>query len=308
MEVLMVSERRPTDRARALVAGGYDLHVHVGPDIPTRQTDDVSLARRCAETGQAGFALKSHYTSTAERARVVSGIVPGVRIIGTVTLNRGVGGMNAIAVELAAREGARIVWMPTFDSPAETAGRHDPEQGVTPPAWAALQRELRELGLPVDPVEVTDDEGRLLATTREVLRTIARNDLVLATGHLARDDTLALIEGAFEEGVEHVVITHPEFPCQDFSIEDQVAFAERGCLLERCLSTPLSGKTTFEHVFEGVRAVGIEKNFFSSDFGNPHYPPVEDGLSLWADYLLEGGFDEDEVREMIVAASKRVAG
>ena len=95
-----------------------------------------------------------------------------------------------------------------------------------------------------------------------------------------------------------VVITHPEFTCQNFSIEDQVALANKGCLIERCLTTPHSGKTTYEHVFEGVRAVGIERNFFSSDCGNPDYPPVEDGLAIWADELLEArvlrGRDPDD--------------
>ena len=51
-----------------------------------------------------------------------------------------------------------------------------------------------------------------------------------------------------------------------------------------------------------MRAVGIERTLFSSDCGNPDYPPVEDGLALWADRLLDAGFDEDEVREMIVGA------
>ena len=242
-----------------------------------------------SDLGLAGFALKSHYTSTAERAQVVSGVVPGVRVLGALTLNQAVGGMNALAVEIAAREGARIVWMPTVDSPAETAGRSDPKPGDKVPQWARLQHELRGLGLGVEPVHVTDDEGRVLPETRDVLRAIARHGLVLATAHLARDDTFAVVEAAFDEGVEHVVVTHPEFTCQRFTIEDQVALAERGCLIERCLSTPHSGKTTFEHVFDGVRAVGLERNFFSSDFGNPDYPPVEDGLALWADRLLGRG-------------------
>jgi hypothetical protein len=155
---------------------------------------------------------------------------------------------------------------------------------------------------------VTDGEGRVLPETRDVLRAIARHGLVLATGHLARDDAFAVVEAAFEEGVEHVVVTHPEFTSQRFAIDDQVALADRGCLIERCLTTPHSGKTTYEHVFEGVRAVGLERNFFSSDLGNPDYPPVEDGLALWADRLLDAGFGEDETREMIVAGSRRVAG
>ena len=84
--------------------------------------------------------------------------------------------------------------------------------------------------------------------------------------------------------------------------------AERGCLLERCLTTPHSGKTTWEHVFVGVRAVGVERTLFSSDLGNPDYPAVEDGLALWADRLLGAGFDEGEVQEMIVGQSRRLAG
>ena len=56
-----------------------------------------------------------------------------------------------------------------------------------------------------------------------------------------------------------------------------------------------------------MRAVGIERTLFSSDLGNPDYPEVEDGLALWADRLLGAGFDEDEVQEMIVAQSRRLA-
>jgi hypothetical protein len=301
-------EMQPTERARTLVHGAYDLHVHVAPDVPQRRIDDRTLAQRFAELGLAGFALKSHYTSTAERAQVVSALVPGVQVVGTLTLNRAVGGMNALAVEIAAREGARIVWMPTVDSPAETAGRTEPKEGDKVPQWARLQHELRGLGLSLDAVHVTDSEGRLLPETRDVLRAIARHDLILATGHLARDDTFAVVDGALEVGVAHIVVTHPEFPCQNFSLEDQKALAERGCLIERCLTTPFSGKTTWEHVFDGVRAVGVERSLFSSDCGNPDYPPVEDGLALWADRLLGAGFDEDGVREMLVGQARRLVG
>jgi hypothetical protein len=306
--VTQVVASAPSERARVLVEGAYDLHVHVAPDVPRRRIDDRTLALRFAELGLAGFALKSHYTSTAERAQVVSSLVPSVQVVGTLTLNWAVGGMNALAIEIAAREGAQIVWMPTVDSPAETAGRTAPRDGDKVPQWAQLQHELRSLGLSIDAVHVTDPDGRLLSAAREVLRAIARHDLILATGHLGRDDTFAVVDGALEEGIARIVVTHPEFPCQNFSLDDQLALAERGCLLERCLSTPLSGKTEWEHVFDGVRAVGVEHSLFSSDCGNPDYPPVEDGLALWADRLLGARFDEDEVRDLIVGQSRRLAG
>jgi len=199
------------------------------------------------------------------------------------------------------------VWMPTFDSAAETAGRVEPKPGQHVPIWAKLQHELRALGIGVEPVLVADENG-VLPETRQVLEAIARHGLVLATGHLGRDDAFAVVDAAFDAGVETVVVTHPEFPSQSFSIEEQVALVERGCIVERCLSTPLSGKTTWEHVFDGIRAVGLENNFFSSDFGNPDYPPVEDGLAMWADALLGAGFGEDEIKGMIVDGSRKVAG
>src|SRR3989304_6523193 len=90
-------EMRPSERARVLVQGAYDLHVHVAPDVPPRRIDDRMLAGRFAELGLAGFALKSHYTSTAERAQIVSALVPGGGGVGTVALGCAGGGGGARA-------------------------------------------------------------------------------------------------------------------------------------------------------------------------------------------------------------------
>ena len=111
-----MSHPAPSEHARALVRGAVDYHVHVAPDFVSRRITDIELARRCLETGQAGFGLKSHYSSTAERAQVVAAAVPGVTVLGTITLNRSVGGLNPLAVEVAARQGARIVWFPTVSA------------------------------------------------------------------------------------------------------------------------------------------------------------------------------------------------
>ena len=88
--------RVPSERARALVRGAVDYHVHVAPDFVARRITDIELARCCLETGQAGVGLKSHYTSTAERAQVVAAAVPGVVVLGTITLNRSVVGRDRL--------------------------------------------------------------------------------------------------------------------------------------------------------------------------------------------------------------------
>jgi hypothetical protein len=293
----------PSDRARELVRGAFDLHVHVAPDVMERRIDDVSLARRFAELDLGGFALKSHYTSTAERAAVVSKIVPEVRVLGALALNHAVGGLNGIAVEIAAREGARIVWFPTVDAASEAHAGH----AANPPAWFGLQRELQERGFDQGPVRVAPD-GELVPEARAVLARIAEHGLVLATGHLDHEETSALVDAALDAGVAHVVVTHPDFPAQDFSVAQQVAFADRGALIERCFTTAHTGKVSWESWLACTRAVGAQRCMLSTDLGQTANPPVEDGLALMADRLLEDGFTEEEVHTMAVTNTRRLAG
>jgi hypothetical protein len=306
--VAALGHPRPSEHARALVRGAVDYHVHVAPDFVERRITDVELARRCLETGQAGFGLKSHYSSTAERARVVADAVPGVVVLGTITLNRSVGGLNALAVEVAARQGARIVWFPTVSAVNELhevleAGKHEKV-----PVWAAFELALREAGLACEPVPVVDETGGLLPEAYEVLDVIARNRLVLCTGHLGRDEISRLVEAAAERGVRDVVVTHPEFPSQSISPDDQVELARMGALMERAFTTPHTGKATWESVFAATRAVGAERTVWATDLGQTSNPPVEDGLALMADAFLAAGFTDDEIRTMAVANTRRVAG
>jgi Family of unknown function (DUF6282) len=295
-------------RARELLQGAFDTHIHIAPDVVPRRVDDLSLAHRFAALGLGGFLLKSHYTSTAERAAVVGAAVPDVRVLGAITLNRAVGGMNAVAVEIAAREGARTVWLPTVDSVNESGEETKFAPGATVPVWMALQRELRDAGVDVEPVPVVDGDGTVLPETRAVLQVIARHGLLLATGHLARDEIFSVVDAALDEGVREIVITHPDFPSQSLSVDDQRALTERGALLERCFTTPHTGKTTWERIFDAIRATGVEHSVLSTDLGQTANPPVEDGLGLMVDRLLAAGFDEEEVHVMAVRNTRRVAG
>jgi hypothetical protein len=299
----------PSERARELVRGAFDVHVHVAPDVVERRIDDVGLARRFRDVGLAGFVLKSHYTSTAERAAVVSAVVPEVRALGAIALNGAVGGLNAIAVEIAAREGARVVWLPTVDSVAEA---EHVARGLAPgaesPVWYRFQEELRSRGFVVQPIAVLDGEGRLLPEARAVLASVAAHGLVLATGHLGRAETFAVVDVAGEGGAAEIVVTHPDYPAQAFPLKDLLALADRGALIERCFTTPHTGKVAWSDWLASTRAVGSQRCVLSSDLGQPANPPVEDGLALLADRLLENGFTDEEVHTMAVTNTRRVAG
>ncbi|GAB4106341.1 DUF6282 family protein [Micromonospora taraxaci] len=296
----------PSARARAVVRGAYDTHVHVAPDVMARRIDDVDLAHRCAEVGLAGFVLKSHYVATAERAAVVRKVVPGVDVLGAVTLNGAMGGINPVAVEVAARQGARIVWMPTVDSGNQRRSTATDLPGATPAMWGAFQSDLHSQGIVPDPVEVVDDEGRVLDRVRQVLRVIARHDITLATGHLSGAEIAAVVRAATQEGVRRIVVTHPEFTSQRLTPARQRELAEAGALLERCFTTPHSGKVDWADLFATIRSVGVAHSVLSSDLGQPFNPPVEDGLALFADRLFDAGFTDEEVHVMAVVNSRRL--
>jgi hypothetical protein len=297
----------PSSAARSLVAGAYDTHVHIAPDVMERRIDDLTLATRFAELGLAGFVLKSHYVTTAERAAVVRAAVPGVDVLGAITLNGSMGGMNPAAVEIAGRLGARIVWMPTVDSRNQRSTTATDLPGSKPAMWGALQADLHAQGIVPDVVEVVADDGTVLEQVRMVLRVIAKHDMVLATGHLAAPEILAVVKEARALGVRRVVVTHPEFTSQRLTVAQQQELAAEGALLERCFTTPFTGKVAWQDLFDNIRAVGVEHSILSSDLGQPFNPPVEDGLALFADRLLEAGFKEDEVRTMAVDNSRFIA-
>jgi hypothetical protein len=297
----------PSARARELVAGGYDTHIHVAPDVMERRVDDVTLARRFQDVGLAGFVLKSHYVPTAERAEVVRGVVPGFDALGALTLNASVGGMNPVAVEIAGRQGARIVWFPTVDSLNQRESQAKAPAGSTPPMWAQLQADLAADGILAPAIRVLDEAGDLLPETRAVLALIAKHDLVLATGHLSGREITAVVAAAAGLGVRRIVVTHPEFTSQQLSVEVQRELTGYGALMERCFTTPHSGKISWDLLYEHIRAVGPEHSILSSDLGQPFNPPVEDGLALMADRLLDNGFSEKEVRLMAVENTRRTA-
>ena len=294
-------------RAREAVKGGYDLHVHSGPDVMKRIGSDLQIAAAFAECGLGGYVIKHHYVASGGRAALAREAVPAVKTMGSITLNAAVGGMNALAVEMAARDGISLVWFPTVDAVNEAENRPEFAPGIAPPQWMRLQDELAEEGIAKGPVPVVDADGKLLPETIDVIKIIARNDLILATGHLSRDEIFAVVDEAIAQGVQRIVVTHPEFPTQNISLEDQMLLAERGAMLERCFVTYHTGKYNWMQMLDNVRACGLERSFFASDLGQPKNPPVEDGLAMMADKAFEAGFTDDEVHQLTVVNPERLA-
>lgn len=278
-----------------LLQGAYDLHVHTGPDVIERKLNDLEMAKRLKNAEMKGYAIKSHYFCTAERARTVKELYSDVNVVGAISLNRAVGGLNPIAVEMAARDGAKIVWMPTVDAKNEQ-DQFDPNNKKLP-GWAKLQQDLLEHGIKPESLSILEN-GSIKKSVKEILDIIANHQMILATGHLGKKEIFPLVKAAKDAKVNKIVITHPNFPTINLSKEEQKELSELGAYMEHCFTTPHTGKVSWESTYEQVHHVGAGHCILSTDLGqyNAMYP--DEAMKVYMSNMLANGFDENMIRVM----------
>jgi len=281
-----------------LLKDAYDLHVHSAPDVLPRKMDDVDMAQRVIASGMKGYALKSHYFCTAERAQTIRKIYPLCNAIGTITLNSSVGGINPMAVEMAGRAGAKLVWFPTVDSEHELEHLAQSAIGKLP-YWAQIKQQMKAEGI-VSPTICILKNDKLKDEVFNVLDIIARFNIILATSHISKPETFALVKAAKERKVGRIIITHVDFPSTFYSIEEQKDLVKQGAFVEHCYTTPSTGKVTWDVVMEQIRAIGPERVILATDLGQVTGVFPDEGLGFFAEKLLGNGFSELDVRKMIV--------
>ena len=63
-----------------------------------------------------------------------------------------------------------------------------------------------------------------------------------------------------------------------------------GAFIEHCFTTMHTGKAPWEGVLEAIRVVGPERCVLSTDLGQTINPPVAEGFAMFAQKMLDGGF------------------
>lgn len=278
-----------------LLRGAIDLHTHPSPDIVPRSQSIAEAVADFTEAGFAGFVAKSHVSSTAALCAAHDAGFQA-QPIGSIALNRPTGGLNAGAVEVAARLGARVVWLPTVDS------RRQREQATAAgpaPVWAETQAELARTPGYGPPIAVLEDGGGVVPELHDVLDVIKEHSLLLATGHLDCDEAFAVIDAAQGHGVERVMVTHPDLPRQRITLDAQIEMARRGAWIERTMASVLEGKLPLERALHGIRACGIGSTLLTGDLGQPHNGPIIAGIRRWAGDLHEAGFDPEDIHRLL---------
>lgn len=294
----------------SVISGAYDLHIHTSPDYKSRKLDDLEMAQRVIESGMRGYAIKSHAFSTTDRAYLVNKLYPECHAIASITLNRSQGGIDPMAVETAARLGAKIVWFPTTDS-VLSFERNNAE--TRSDGYHGLLRQLGELGIACGPVRVLDDNGMVRPEVYDVLAVIRQHGLIMGTGHLSPPETIALVKAAQEQNVSRIVITHasyrPEVNARgldDIGLQQELIAC--GAIIEHCALPVLIGRISIESVVNQIRAAGADKVILSSDFGQTKNKYPDEGLLEFCTKLIECGVPEDDIRKMIVNNPKMLLG
>ena len=293
---------------KELIKGAYDLHVHSAPDVLPRKMDDIEMAQRIKESGMAGYAIKSHYFCTSERAELINKLYPDCDAVGTITLNSSVGAINPTAVEMAARSGAKLVWFPTCDSAHEIAHVFDGNPNKKLPYWAQIIIQMKEAGIQAPVIHILEEDGTLKKPVMDVLDIIAKYDMILATGHVSHEEAFALVEEAKNRGVKKIVVTHVDFPTTYYTVEEQKRFVEMGAVMEHCYTTWATGKVEFEVTKEMIREIGPANCILATDLGQKTALYPDEGLLEFAKRLYDDGFTAEEIRTMTVDNPRALLG
>lgn len=241
------------------LTGFIDTHLHTSPDPRPRIITDVEAGQQAREAGMEAIIIKSHLEPTSGRAQLASKLA-GFKVVGGVTLNLSVGGLNPQAVEASALYGGRMVWLPTI--------HHQ---------------------------QVELDEEKL----EEVLRMVKDYDLVLGTGHLPPLEIFRILDLAQSLRMNRVVVNHPLTRVVDASLEEQKEMSRRA-YLEHCYvaSMPLHDGLAPEKIAEAIQEVGPDRCIMATDFGQLHNPTPVVGLQMFVGEMLKQGISGEDIQRM----------
>lgn len=282
-------------------AGVIDMHVHSHPDVFGRNMDDIDVATLAKSRGMRGIVLKNHISETASRAALVMKAVPGIEVFGGVVLNNAVGGINPNAVEWMHRMyggRGRIVWLPTFESDkhVKTFSKPDAKGIVVAPG------------------------GQVLPEMEEILKIIARENLLLATGHVHPEEILAVVKRGSELGVKKMMITHALTNVPGLTMAQAKQVADMGAVIEVCFlqfqagpNAPLPFLTHWtqinaKHIAQAVKEIGAKSIVVSSDLGQTANMTHPDGIEAAVTAMKKEGISDADIDLMVRKNPARLLG
>lgn len=282
-------------------AGVIDMHVHPDPDVFGRALTDIEVVTVARRKGMRGIVLKNHVVPTADRAALAMQQVPGIEVWGGIVLNNSVGGINPAAVEWMHRmSGGRgkVVWLPTFDSDMHVKTLVDKNKS----------------GIVVAP------GGKTTPELDEVLKIVARENLILATGHIHAEEVVAVTRRAKELGVKNILVTHGLTNIPGLTMAQAKEVAGMGAMIEICYLQFMTGPNAqyawmkhweqvgTDKVVQAVREIGADHLVLSTDLGQQGMMTPPDGIENAVQALRAAGISQSDIDRMMKGNPARLLG
>jgi hypothetical protein len=146
---------------------------------------------------------------------------------------------------------------------------------------------------------------------KEVLDVVAKNDMVLASGHLHISETWLVFEEAKRRGVKRMVLTHPEEIVQA-TMNDVKGIAAMGAYVEHSLCMFLESSkfriANGEDLRRHIEAAGVDQTVFCSDLGQVGNMSPLEGFRQGIRLCIDLGYDDDQIRKMVSSNTARMLG
>jgi hypothetical protein len=289
-----------------VLRGAIELHIHPGPArrdkiFMKRRLDFLEAATLARDVGMKAVVFKPLDFPTVDWAWVAEKTVPGIRVFGGILLDYAVGGFNPEAVDIAINKGAKVVWMPVFDSLHTKKSAEKESSGMYGPAQK--QRE----GL-----TIFDGSRALLPEVSQILDLIAKaGDVVLDTAHLSPEESIFLAREARSRGIKNIVAGHPEAEIIGATDEQLRQLAELGVYLNFCYAQTVSdgvlGPRT-KWVVNTIKTLGAQHCCMSTDTGNNLFAMPIEALRCFTQVLMTLGVSEEEIDVMLRQNPAKVLG
>ena len=275
-----------------ILKGAIDMHAHTHPALFRRPLDDADLAKLARDYGMRGFVIKDHDSSSTGRAYHVGRAYPDMAIMGSIVLNRSVGGIDPYVVQAAIHHGAKVIWMPTNHSKwhSEYFKMSD---------YPQLGRPKKQL--PGPGVTILDEAGAITKEALTILDLVAEADVTIATGHLHLNETRILQAEANKRGIKKFLVTHVNWALCRYDLEIQKELLDNGAYIEyvaiSCVSPTFYEQNPIE-LAEWIKANDGRKVILTSDLGQYSAAPHPEGLRMIIATLLDYGVSRDMLVSM----------
>jgi hypothetical protein len=290
--------------ADKMVEGAIDFHHHGYPELSFEaktRLEDVEELKLCRAAGMTGIVLKSHMWPTVGRAYHLKQLVPGIDVIPSITLNHAVGGFNPLVLESAARQGARVVFMPTWSA------AHDMERG----GMSKYLRGFLDRAAALEPergLRVTGPDGNVAPEVAECLAVAAQFGMAVCTGHISPRESIALADRAKDYGIDALVFSHPDSHSVGASREEILEMVQLGAFCEFCAlgTLPAFQRISPRQVMDIIAEISADRSVLTTDYFFEWSPPAPETLRMLIGTFLQMGMAPADVAKMVRENPRRL--